>query len=112
MLFFVFVKMCNSLDGHVVCFGGTRGEYDVLRLSPDKVCDMLEAPPHQLPRPDKRKSINARPFWLHLRPFRPPTHMHVSDYGDYQTDRYRKVALRQEHGDPWVSLPKLSLSEG
>lgn len=41
MFFLVLIKVRNSLDRHIIRLRRTRREDDVLRLSADKVCNVL-----------------------------------------------------------------------
>ncbi len=42
MLLLILVEPSDTLDRHIIRFGRTRGEYNVLWVSADKVSNMLE----------------------------------------------------------------------
>jgi hypothetical protein len=41
MPFLLAVESCDTLDDHVVGLRGTRSEYNVLSVRPNKICDAL-----------------------------------------------------------------------
>jgi hypothetical protein len=89
----VFMKASYALDGHIIRLCGTRRENYVLRISTNKVGNVLEI----FMRRCGEQTINNKPSSHPPLPSPPPTRMRVFGCADFRTGQSSRGAWHPRH---------------